>query len=82
MELIEITPEEIITLQIEDSYIFYSDIHYLEPIRFNYETQDVYYYRWEDIDKHWDSFNNFLEKGWELFKKENPNTEMYIINEE
>ncbi len=82
MQLIEITPEEIILLKIEYAYIFYSDKNYMETIKFNYETQHIYYYAGEDTLKHWNSFNNFISEVWELFKKETPNTKLYIINEE
>ena len=82
MQLIEITLEEIILLQIEYAYIFYPDTNYLETISFNYETQDVYYYEGAAVDNHWDSFDNFLKKTWEGFKKDQPNTKLYIINEE
>jgi hypothetical protein len=82
MHLIEITLEEIIALQIKYAYIFYSNTNYMETIKFNYETQNVYYFVGEDAFEHWDNFNNFLKKSWKLFKKHTPNTKLYIINEE
>ena len=82
MQLIEVTPEEIIALQIENAYIFYLNTNYIETLKFNYETQGVYYFEGEGLDKHWDSFDNFLKKSWKGFKKETPNTKLYIINEE
>jgi hypothetical protein len=82
MQLIEITPEEIILLKIEYAYIFYSNTNYMETIKFNYKTQNVYYFVGEDDVEYWTSFNDFISKNWELFKKETPNTKLYIINEE
>ncbi len=81
MQLTEITLKEIILLQIEYAYIFYFNKNYMETIRFNYETQDVFYYEGEDVNNHWDSFDTF-KKTWEVFKKNHPNTKLYIINEE
>jgi len=80
MHLIEITPEEIITLQIEYAYIFYPSTQYIEIIKFDYENDCVYYYEGEGIKIPWTTpMSDFTLPN--LPDKE-LKAKLYIINEE
>jgi hypothetical protein len=82
MELIEITPEEIIALQIENAYLYRPKQNFIESIRFNYQTQTVTYSDEIDCYADWGFFEKFINNSWPLYQLDNPTHKLYIINKE
>ncbi len=82
MELIEITPEEIIALQIENAYLYHPKQNFMESIQFNYQTQNVTYSEEINCCADWTFFEEFINISWPYYQQNNPTHKLYIINKE